>query len=100
MSASREQIIYSIGFHPIRPKGRYQYYQFLSRKKAYSFYESIRYHPGVHDGYLAIDYLSNLSKYNGIPRERRDRILRSFDYADKPKKIFLFERGQKHEDTI
>ena len=100
MSTSREQIIYSVAFHTIWPKKRCQYYQFLSRKKAYSFYESIRYHPGVHDGYLAIDYLSNLSKYNGIPRERRDRILRSFDYTDKEKKVFLFERGQKHENAI
>ena len=54
----------------------------------------------MHDGYLAIDYLSNLGEYDGKLREKGDRILCSFDYADKPKKLFLFERGQKHEDTI
>ena len=80
MSKTREQIIYCVGFHTVKPKGRYQNYQFASRKKAYSFFESIKNHPNVLDGYMYTNHLFDMRVYDGVFRKDDGELLDSFNY--------------------
>lgn len=80
MAKTREQIIYRVGFHLYKPKNKYQLYEFLSKKKAYSFYESVKEHPNVMNGFFWSDVLDDSARYDGKIMPKRDKAIAGFGY--------------------
>ena len=61
MAKTREQVIYRVGFHLVNPKNKYQLHEFISKKKAYSFWSDILDDSARYDGEIS----PNLSKIIG-----------------------------------
>lgn len=80
MGKPRVQLLYIVGFHLYKPKNKYQCYQFLSKKNAFSFYESIKNHPNVMNGFIGSDPIDNLSRYDGTLQRREHEFLGDFGY--------------------
>ena len=80
MAKTREQVIYRVGFHLVKPKNKYQLHEFISKKKAYSFYKSVKEHPNVLNGYFWSDVLDDSARYDGEISQNLSKIIDRFGY--------------------
>ena len=79
MNRETEQHIYHVGFHLIRPKNKYQLYEFISQTKADSFYESLKAHHNVKDCFIASGVISDPDRYDGKMKAPKMKIIDTFE---------------------
>lgn len=79
MDKAKKRLLYNVGFHLIKPKNKYQLYTFLSKEKAYSFFESIKEHPNVKDGFLNADPIDDVDVYDGARKKSECEFIDRFE---------------------